>query len=86
MERAEEKWGTREQEERRQRGAEHDKMVMRLVSRVLCHKCQSVIFAYWWTYLGQVLRGDAAQGMEWRWSNQGHRLGLRIPEEGDLVL
>ena len=55
MERAEEKWCVHEREEQWRRGAERDQMVMGLIPRVLCRKHQSVVLAYEWTYLDQVV-------------------------------
>jgi len=87
MVRVEEKRRAREREERRRRGVE-DQTVMDLMTQALCRKCQSIVLAYWRTYLDQVPRKE---GMEWRrhgereWSDRGQKLELMIREEEDLM-
>ena len=87
MVQVEEKRHAHELEKQWQRGVE-DQTVMDLMTQALCCKCQSIVLAYWRTYLDQMPRKE---GMEWwrhgerEWSDQGQKLELMIREE-DLML
>ena len=55
-----------------------------MISWVLCHKCQSVVLAYQWAHLDQMLRGNVTQRTKW-WQYERQWLKLMIHKEEKLM-